>query len=91
MPIIGNIDNVQSNTVQTVDIQTGAVTQDKINGDVKFDATGGGNDRVFILNDKVINSNYTIPVGKNAITAGPITIADGVTVTIPDGSTWVIG
>jgi hypothetical protein len=45
---------------------------------------------VFFENDTTLTSDYTITAGKNAMTAGPITIADGVTVTIPDGSTWTV-
>jgi len=37
-----------------------------------------------------ITSNYSITSGNNAIAAGPITINNGVAVTIPSGSTWVI-
>jgi hypothetical protein len=53
-------------------------------------ATGGGSDKVFYENDTSINVDYTITDGKNAMSAGPITIADGITVTIPDGSTWSV-
>jgi hypothetical protein len=53
-------------------------------------ATGGGSDQVFVLNDQVVTVNYTIPVGKNATSAGGITINTGVTVTISTGSNWVI-
>lgn len=53
-------------------------------------ATGGGNDDAFYENTTTITSSYTITTGKNAMSAGPITIADGATVTIPDGSTWSI-
>jgi hypothetical protein len=53
-------------------------------------ATGGGSDAAFYLNDQTINSNYTIPSGQNAMTTGPITIADGVTVTVSDGSVWTV-
>jgi hypothetical protein len=53
-------------------------------------ATGGGTDAAFYLNDQIISNNYTVPTGKNAMTAGPITIADGITVTVSDGSTWSI-
>lgn len=41
-------------------------------------------------NTQIIRSNYTITTGSNAMSAGPITIADGVIVTIPDGSDWSI-
>lgn len=53
-------------------------------------ATGGGNDDTFYENSTVITANYTITTGKNAMTAGPITINDGITVTVPDNSTWTI-
>jgi hypothetical protein len=41
-------------------------------------------------NTNTINSNYTLTSGSNGMSAGPITIATGVTVTVPTGSTWVI-
>ena len=53
-------------------------------------ATGGGSNQVFNLNDQTVTVSYTIPTGKNASSAGPITIATGVTVTVPTDSTWVI-
>jgi len=37
-----------------------------------------------------ISANYSITSGNNAMTAGPITINTGISVTIPTGSTWVI-
>ena len=37
-----------------------------------------------------ISSNYSITSGNNALSAGPITIDSGVSVTVPTGSTWVI-
>jgi hypothetical protein len=42
------------------------------------------------LNTQTISANYTIPAGYNGMSAGPITISDGVVVTIPDGSSWSI-
>jgi hypothetical protein len=53
-------------------------------------ATGGGSDQVFVLNDQTVTTNYTVPSGKNAMCAGPITVANAVTVTVSTGSTWVI-
>jgi hypothetical protein len=53
-------------------------------------ATGGGANQVFVLNDQTVSVSYTIPTGKNASSAGPITIATGVVVTVPTDSTWVI-
>jgi hypothetical protein len=37
-----------------------------------------------------ISANYSITAGKNAFSVGPITIASGVTVTVPSGQRWVI-
>jgi hypothetical protein len=37
-----------------------------------------------------IAANYSITSGNNAITAGPITINTGISVTVPTGSTWII-
>jgi hypothetical protein len=37
-----------------------------------------------------ISVNYTIGAGNNAMSSGPIEIDDGVTVTVPSGSRWVI-
>lgn len=53
-------------------------------------AVGGGTDKVFYENDITITTNYTIGTNKNAMTAGPITINSGVTVTVPSGSVWSI-
>src|SRR6056300_928247 len=53
-------------------------------------ATGGGTDEVFFENDTAVTTNYTLQTGKNAMSAGPITINSGVTVTVPSGQSWVI-
>ena len=53
-------------------------------------ATGGSTDKVFFENDQTVTTNYTLTTNKNAVTAGPITINSGVTVTIPSGSSWVV-
>jgi hypothetical protein len=41
-------------------------------------------------NLQTIQSSYSITTGSNAMSAGPITIADGVVITIPDSSVWTI-
>jgi len=53
-------------------------------------ATGGGTDDVFYENSQTVTTNYTITTDKNAMSAGPITIASGITVTIPSGVAWVV-
>ena len=59
-------------------------------GAVGGGATGGGSDAVFHENDQAVTTNYTVPTGKNAMSAGPITINNGVTVTVSAGSVWTI-
>ena len=53
-------------------------------------ATGGGSDDIFYENGQTVTTNYTITSNKNAMTAGPVAIDSGVTVTIPSGSSWVV-
>jgi hypothetical protein len=53
-------------------------------------ATGGGSDDVFHENGQTVTTNYTLTTSKNAVTAGPITINSGVTVTVPSDSSWVV-
>jgi hypothetical protein len=53
-------------------------------------AAGGGSDKVFVENETVVNTSYTIATGKNAEAVGPITIAGGATVTVPNNQRWVI-
>ena len=53
-------------------------------------ATGGGSDTVFLENSQTVTTNYTLSTGKNAVSAGPVTVNAGVTVTVPSGASWVI-
>lgn len=59
-------------------------------GSIGGGATGGGSDQVFLENDNTVTVNYTLSTNKNAVSAGPITINSGVTVTVPSGQSWVI-
>lgn len=52
--------------------------------------TGGGKNQVFWENDQTVSVNYTITNGKNAMSAGPITINSGVTVTVGSGEVWTV-
>ena len=53
-------------------------------------ATGAGGDKIFWENGQTVTTNYTITNGYNAMTAGPITINNGVAVTIGTGENWTI-
>ena len=41
-------------------------------------------------NTQTVSASYTITSGSSAVSAGPISIASGTTVTVPSGSRWVI-
>jgi hypothetical protein len=43
-----------------------------------------------ICHNATISSNFSIPAGHNALSVGTITVASGVTVTVPSGQRWLI-
>jgi len=53
-------------------------------------AQGAGGDQIFWQNGNTVTTNYTIPVGTNAGTFGPVAVGSGVTVTVSSGSVWSI-
>jgi hypothetical protein len=60
-----------------------------------FDGTTFGSSQVNATNGIVVSSatvsaNYTIPSGSNAMSAGPVTINSGITVTVSSGSVWTV-
>ena len=64
-----------------------AVVQDADNTGYapQLSATNG----VFV-NNATIGSSFTFPSGYNGMSAGPVTISSGVTVTVPSGQRWVV-
>ena len=40
--------------------------------------------------NSVITTNTTITTGRNALSAGPITLNTGITLTVPAGSVWTV-
>ena len=51
---------------------------------------GGGDDLVFQENQMVCTEDYSITANWSAVTAGPVTIEEGVDITVPDNQSWVI-
>lgn len=47
-------------------------------------------DGCITLNNQTINNSYTFSATQNGVSAGPITIASGVTVTVTSGAGWAI-
>lgn len=65
-----------------------SVYQDESTGTAYAPALAASNG--LTLNNATVSANYTIPTGYNAVSAGPVTVASGVVVTVPSGSTWVV-
>ena len=80
----------------TFNSSTGTLAATAFSGDgsaltnVDAGATGGGSDQIFYENGQTVTSDYTITNGKNAGSFGPITINNGVTVTVGAGETYTI-
>ena len=66
-------------TTTSIHANTGIVTA------TKFDSTSG-----IIENANAIAANYSIKSNNNAMSAGPISINSGISVTVPSGSSWTI-
>ena len=59
-------------------------------GSIGGGATGGGTDAWAVEHDNTVTADYTITAGRNVVSAGPMTVNSGVTVTVPATSNWVI-
>jgi len=86
MPYIGNVNAYES--VGTSDLEDGSVTAAKINSSVALGGPSLGAASIIRTNALTISENITIPATSNGMSAGPITIADGYTVTL--NGTWSI-
>lgn len=64
-----------------------AVVQDNDNTGIapQIGATNG-----IFVNNQVVGNSYTLPTGYNAISASPVSLDTGVTVTVPASGRWVI-
>ena len=87
-------DDLADNSVTTADITNGAVTAAKLNADVSLGAgyyiaadgsvNGNSNGRtnLFRVNTNATTGNVTIAANNNASVTGPLTVANGTTLTI---------
>ena len=88
--VTGGTERLEVNNTNTT-VQNNLI----VNGTATFNGTVSGvtasaRNGYFWENDQTITSNQTITNNKNAMSAGPITINNGVTVTIGDGEAWSI-
>jgi len=88
--ILGNGTN--SATRLAIGTNTYVLTSNGTTASWQAPAAGGSNITTLGMweNKKIISSNYTIGTGNSAMSAGPITINSGVSVTVPSGSRWVV-
>jgi len=80
--------NTLANTQTLADIEAVAGIADLIEEGVG--SIGNTTSQGMFQHNKRIVSDKTITEDYNAISAGPVTVDEGVTVTVPEGSTWVI-
>ena len=93
--------DIQDSAVSTAKIADGAITSAKIDSNVTLGgsyfqgengavgATAGKGD-IFRVHEQELNTNVTIAATDNALASGPLTVANGVTLTITNGGRLAI-
>jgi len=69
----------QNNVTDTITPTTGAMTTTVL-------VVSNG----LYVNSQTVSASYTIAAGNSAMSAGPITVASGQSVTLGSGSRWVV-
>jgi len=77
----GSVNTADALTIAT----TGAVTTPNQLTGATVRASNG-----IVVNSKTVSASYTIASGDSAMSTGPITVANGQSVTISSGSRWVV-
>lgn len=81
-------DDASSGSLDSVGVSSSKLTFNPSTG--RFQSVGIGASSGIIEMANTISSNYTVSSGFNALSGGPIEVANGVEITIPDGSTWTV-
>ena len=77
-----------SGTALTVYTSNAKLLYKPSTGDFQSEQLVAGNG--LILNNLTINTSYTVPTTQSAMSVGPITLANSVSVTLSSGARWVI-
>ena len=72
-----------------VTLGVGAFQGDNASGAIRGDTTNGKKD-IFRVHEQELNTNVTIAATDNAVCAGPLTVASGVTLTVTNGGRLAI-
>ena len=93
------VSEIQDGAVTAAKLAPGAAVPDQTGHAGQFLTTDGTTadwadtgaiNSVFWQNDQTLATSYSIPANKSAVTAGPITLGAGVTVTLGTNSRWVV-
>ena len=77
-------------TVTTAKLVDGAVTTVKIDSAVELGGPSKGTSSIIRTNANIISENITFDANTNGISAGPISVASGYTITVTNGTAWSI-
>ena len=94
------VSEIQDGAVTAAKLAPGAAVPDQTGHAGQFLTTDGttadwasvdgAKEGVFWENAQALSSSYSIPANKSAVTAGPVTLGSGVTVTLGTNSRWVV-
>jgi hypothetical protein len=89
---ISGLGTMSTQNANSVTITGGTINGTAIGGTTPAAVTGTNlvASNGMVVNNATVSTSYSIPVGYNATATGPITVASGVTVTVPSGSRWMI-
>ena len=80
--------NATSGTPTTIYTGDAKLLYKPSTGEFQSSIVNAGNG--IVVNSKTVATSYTIASGNSAMSAGPITVASGQTVTVSSGSRWVV-
>ena len=93
------VSEIQDGAVTAAKLAAGAAVPDQSGHAGQFLTTDGttadwadpgAKQDIFWENSQSLTTSYSIPNGKSAVTAGPVTLGSGVTVTLGATSRWVV-
>lgn len=80
--------NATSGTATTIYTSNANLLYKPSTGELQAQAMVSANG--LTVNSATVSVNYTLSSGNNAVSAGPISVASGITVTVSSGSVWTV-